>query len=84
MPLLADQHCIRSATRNQSFNGLFVFSKIVRVKCEERFHGPGVIATIPRQSRGLSDCEPLKAANGDADASPVYWAAWRRPVSAIG
>src|SRR5208283_340612 len=29
--------------------------------------------TIPRQSRGLSDCEPLEAADGDANASPVCW-----------
>ena len=36
----------------------------------------------PRQSRGLSRCEPLKAADGDAYASPVYRAAYRQPFSA--
>jgi hypothetical protein len=42
----------------------------------------GAGATIPRQSRGLSRWEPLKAAEGDADASTVYWAAYRQPLSA--
>src|SRR5208337_1139136 len=37
--------------------------------------------TIPRQSRGHSRCEPLKAAEGDADASPVCRAAYRQPFS---
>ena len=30
-----------------------------------------MVVSIPRQSRGLYLCEPLKAAIGDADAAPV-------------
>src|SRR5208337_785784 len=32
--------------------------------------------TIPGKAGGLSRCEPLKGAEGDADASPVYQAAY--------
>ena len=32
--------------------------------------GVWLTVTIPRQSRGLSSCEPLKAADGVANAAP--------------
>ena len=46
--------------------------------CEAR----SVVAIIPRQSRGLSKCEPLKAVkNGVANAAPTLCATyrWRLP-----